>query len=41
MEYTPSNTSVNNSIPTHLVTQSNSNIGMSGTKGSYIQLGQF
>jgi hypothetical protein len=41
MEYTPSNTSVNASIPTHLVTQSNSNIGMSNTKGSYIHLVQF
>lgn len=35
MEYTPSQTSQNNSIPTQLVTQSNSNVGMSGTKGSY------
>jgi hypothetical protein len=40
MEYTPSNTSVNNSLPTHLVTQSNSNINMSNTKGSH-QLNQF
>lgn len=35
MEYTPSNTSVNNSLPTHLVTQSNSNINMSNTKNSH------
>lgn len=33
MEYTPSNTSQNNSIPTQLVTQSNSNLNLSQIKG--------
>jgi len=35
MEYTPSNTSQNNSIPTHLVTQSNSNLNLSQAKAGY------
>jgi len=41
MEYTPSNTSVNNSLPTHLQTHSNSNINMSNTKASQYQLAAF
>lgn len=36
MEYTPSNTSQNNnSIPSQLVTQSNSNFNISNAKGSF------
>lgn len=34
MEYTPSNTSQNNSFPTQLVTKSNSNLNLSQAKGS-------
>ena len=37
MEYTPSNTSQNNnSIPSQLITQSNSNFNISNAKNSFI-----
>ena len=39
MEYTPSNTSQNNSIPTQLVTHSNSNLNLSNNKASFYQEG--